>query len=302
MFTLLTGLTKYFPNLTAIVTMADDGGSTGLLREDFGILPPGDVRRALVALSKTDNKMLAELFSYRFREGSGLRGHSFGNLMLTALERLTGSFEKAIQEAAKILSAEGQVVPVTLMKARLCAELENGEKIKGETNIDVPRHDGNIRIKKAWLAPQAVINPNAKKAILNADLIVIGPGDLYTSIVPNLLVRGVPEALGKTKARVAYFANLMTKFGETNNFSASDFLKVMEEYCGKGVVDYVVVNSNKPSSSRLAPYVAEHASWVVLDKQNFKGKPTLITADLLRPRGFIRHDPEKTAQIIRRLV
>lgn len=301
-FTVLTGLKKHFKNLTAIVTMADDGGSTGTLRESFGILPPGDVRRAIVALADADNKILADLFNYRFKEGSGLKGHSFGNLMITALERITGDFEKAIAEASKILGVKGKVLPVTLEKTKLFAELENGKVIKGETNIDVPRHDGNLRIKKVWLDPPVKINPAARKAILEADALILGPGDLYTSLMPNLLTEGMRESLKKTGAKIIYFVNLMTKFGETNNFSVSDFIRVIEEYLGRNVVDYVVVNNKKPSKPRLKKYLSEKAFYVEIDKENLGSKPTLITANLIRDKGFVRHDPDKVAKVIRSLI
>lgn len=301
-FAVLSGLRNYFKNLTAIVTMADEGGSTGMLREDFGVLPPGDIRRALVALSRTDNKILSALFNYRFREGAGLRGHSFGNLMLTALERLTGSFEAAIQEASRILAVEGSVLPVTLRQTRLWAKLENGSVVKGESNIDVPKHDGRLRIERVWLKPAVAVSPAAEAAILGADIVILGPGDLYTSIIPNILVSGVRQALRKTKAKAAYLVNLMTKFGETNGFSASDFLNVVEKYLGRGIVDYVVVNNRKPSAARLKRYKKEKASLVAFDFRSFGPRPKLIAADLIRPAGFIRHDPAKTAALIAKLV
>src|SRR3989338_247097 len=235
-FTALTGLKKYFNNLTAIVTMADDGGSTGILREEFGVLPPGDIRRALVALSYSNNKILSELFNYRFQEGSGLSGHSFGNLMITALERITGSFNRAIEEASKILSVQGRVLPVTLGKTKLFAELEDDRVIEGESNIDIPKHGGSIKIRKVWLQPQPSINPEAKKIILSADGIIIGPGDLYTSLVPNLLLKGMRQTLQQARGKKIYFVNLMTKFGETECFKASDFLKIVEKYLGKNVL------------------------------------------------------------------
>lgn len=301
-FTVLSGLKNSFENLTAIVTMADDGGSTGILREDFGILPPGDARRAIVALSHTNNKILSDLFSYRFIEGRGLAGHSFGNLMITALERLTGSFEDAIAEASHILSVSGRVIPVTLEETKLCAELENGEVVVGETNIDIPRHDGNLKINKIWLDPEVSVNPSARMAIMDADLVIIGPGDLYTSLLPNIIVRGVADALKKTKAKKAYFVNLMTKFGETNGFRASDFLGAIENYLGHGVIDLVVVNNKRPSARRLKPYALEKSSWVELDRENFRGKTAILEADLVRPRGFIRHDPQKIASLIKNLL
>lgn len=296
-FTVLEGLRKYSVDLSAVVTMADDGGSTGMLREDFGILPPGDVRRALVVLSKSENKVLSELFNYRFSEGVGLHGHSFGNLMLTALERMTGDFQKAIFEAGKILGVEGAVIPVTTKPVRLVAELQDGQIVHGENKIDIPLHDGRLKINKIWLTPKATINPAARKAILGGDLIIIGPGDLYTSILPNIVVVGMAEALRKTKARIVYAVNVMTKFGETNDFAASDFLREVEKYLGRGVVDYVVANNERPSPTRLKSYVKERASFVELDKENFPKKPMLISSPLIRAKGFVRHDPAKLAQV-----
>lgn len=302
-YTVLTGLRPHFNNLTAIVTMADDGGSTGILREEFGMLPPGDIRRALVALSASDNKTLSELFSYRFQEGIGLTGHNFGNLLITALHRITDDFEKAIEEAGKILMIQGKVIPVTLNHSCLMAELEDGQIIQGETNIDIPSHDGNLKIKKVWLKPASKLNPNARKAILEADLVIIGPGDLYTSILPNLLVGGMREALKGARGKVVYFANLMTKFGETNGFSASDFLKAVRAYLGKEILDYAVVNNKKPSPQRLSSYIKEHSEFVSADLENMPDKEfTVITADLVRSRGLIRHDPEKMAGVVRMIV
>ena len=301
-FTALTGLKKYFNNLTAIVTMADDGGSTGILREEFGVLPPGDIRRALVALSYSNNKILSELFNYRFQEGSGLSGHSFGNLMITALERITGSFNRAIEEASKILSVQGRVLPVTLGKTKLFAELEDDRVIEGESNIDIPKHGGSIKIRKVWLQPQPSINPEAKKIILSADGIVIGPGDLYTSLIPNLLVKGVRQTLQQARGKKIYFVNLMTKFGETEGFKASDFLKIVEKYLGKNVLDFAVINKTKPALMRFRPYVAEKSEFVEADLNNFEKKPVPITANLLRIGGLIRHDSEKLAKVVRMLI
>lgn len=301
-FTVLSGLRKKFFNLTAIVSMADEGGSTGILREDFGVLPPGDIRRALVALSHTENRTLAELFNYRFTEGAGLKGHSFGNLMLTALERVSGSFAKAVEEAARILSVQGNVIPVTLEQARLCAQLETGAMVLGENNIDIPKHDGRIRIKKIWLQPQVKINPAARKAILSADMIILAPGDLYTSILPNILVSGVAEAIRKSRAQKIFMVNIMTKFGETNYFKASDFLSETEKYLGKKVLQWVVTAKDKPSPARLKAYLKEKSQWVELDKNKFLNSPRLVTADLVRARGFVRHDPDKIARLIEKLL
>lgn len=300
-FTALSGLRRYFTHLTAIVTMADDGGSTGVLREEFGILPPGDVRRALVALSGRDNAMLAKLFNYRFAEGKGLRGHSFGNLMLTALERVTGSFTAAIEEAGKMLGIEGRVLPVTLAKTRLHAELENGKVIDGEANIDVPTHDGHLKIARVWLKPKAHITPEARAAIMEADAVLIGPGDLYTSVIPNLLVQGVPEALRRSRAKKIYVVNLMTKFGETNGFDVSDFTRVLEQYLGRGVLHVVLANSNMPALARLAPYMREGAELVHVNSGRVPKGVRLVRADLLRARGFLRHDSDKLARVVRKI-
>ena len=301
-FTTLSGLKHYFKNLTAVVTMADDGGSTGFLREEFGILPPGDIRRALIALAASDNKILAQLFSYRFQEGAGLSGHSFGNLMIAALERITGSFDKAVEEVGKILAIQGKVLPVTLKHTSLMAELENKVVIKGETNIDIPKHDGNLKIKKVWLKPEVPLNPLAQKVILEADAIVIGPGDLYTSIVPNLLASGMKQALKKAKGKKIYFVNLMTKFGETTGFRAPDFINTIEQYLGKGVLDYVVINKTRPSLMRFRPYVKERAEFVEPDLDNLPKKPIPVITNLLRRSGLIRHDSDKLAKVVGMLI
>ncbi len=301
-FVVLNSLKNSSHNLSAILTMADDGGSTGMLREDFGILPPGDVRRALVALSHSDNKILSELFNYRFQEGRGLAGHSFGNLFLAALERMTGDFSQAIAEAGKILNIKGRVIPVTLNHAHLVAELENGEIIKGETNIDIPRHNPNLRIKKIWLRPKAEINSAAKKAIHNADFIIIGPGDLYTSILPNFLVGGVAANLRQSRAKKLYIMNIMTKNGETNGFSASDFVGELEKYIGLGVLDYVLVNMEKPDAKRLRKYREEKAEFVEYDEKNFKNAAyRIIKAKILRHRGLLRHDFKKLAIVLEKI-
>lgn len=302
-FTVLTGLRKYPYGLSAVVSMADDGGSTGVLREEFGILPPGDIRRALVALSVSPGATLCNLFNYRFSEGEGLAGHTFGNLFITALERLTGDFSRAVEEAAKLLSVKGEVIPVTLNKVKLVARLENGREIKGETNIDVPKHDGWLKIKEVYLNPSGRANVKALKAIAKADLIVIGPGDLYTSVIPNLLVKNIPAAIRKSKAKKVYVCNLMTKFGETSGFRASDFLKVLENYLGVGVLDYFIVNTKKPGFSRLKKYSEERADFVEYDKGNFTGRrPTVLVGDFLRRHGFLRHDPDKLAKVLTMLI
>ncbi len=302
-FTVLTGLKKYPVHLSAIVTIADDGGSSGILQEEFGILPPGDLRRALVALS-SESPILANLFNYRFVNGTGLKGHSFGNLFLTALERITGDFNLAIQEAAKILGIKGKVIPVSLECTRLFARLENGFLVVGESNIDVPKHDGNLFIKEIFLNPQPKANKDALKENKQADLIIIGPGDLYTSIIPNFLVKNVKEAIKKSKAKKLYICNTMTKYGETNHFTAKDFFVTLEKYLGKNVVDYFLINIEKPKSNYLKQYKKEKAEMVKYNRQELSKwkKPKVIFARVLRKGPFLRHDPDKLARTIVKLI
>lgn len=297
----LSALKNYNVHLSAIVTMADDGGSTGILRDEFGILPTGDVRRALVALSPQSREFLVKLFMYRFTEG-GINGHNFGNLILTALERITGSFDKAIQKASELLDiTAGDVIPVTLSNVRLFAELEDGTVVKGETNIDIPKHDGSLRIMRVWLEPKARPNPRAVDAIQNADLIVVGPGDLYTSILPNLLVNSIANAIKTSRAKKVYVLNLMTKFGETHGFAAQDFVDVLEKYLGKDIFHTIIVNNKRPHAALLRKYKKERAFLVdcYFGKDfSMKNKNRVICADLLRQGPFIRHDPEKLARVL----
>lgn len=301
-YVVLSALKHFDFNLSAVVSMADDGGSTGRLRDDYGVLPPGDIRRSLIALSAA-SKPLRRLFDFRFENGA-FEGHNFGNLFLTALEKNEGSFYRAVQTAAELLNVKGQVIPVTLSNVRLQAELENGEMISGETNIDIPKHDPTLRLKKVFLRPAAKPNRDALKAIQEANLIIIGPGDLYTSIIPNLLVTGVVRAMRYSRARKVYICNLMTKYGETNGFSAVDFLKTIENYLGADVISDVLVNVKKPGAVRLKRYAEEHAELVALPKDYKEqlNKTEIIKADLLTKSGLIRHDPKKLANKILNLL
>jgi len=302
LFPVLSALGNYFESPTAIITMADDGGSTGILREEFEMLPPGDVRRAIVALGHSDDLLLPKLMEYRFKEGAGLSGHAFGNLLLAALTRITGSFEEAIAEAGRILNTEGDIIPVTLNLSKLIGELEDGTVIKGETNIDIPREPRRAKIKKVWLEPKAKANPRALKAIGDADLVIIGPGDLYTSLIPNLLVDGIGKALANTKAKVLYIVNCMTKEGETNGFAASAFLGAISSYLPAGTIDYVAINTTKPAAARLKPYAEEHSWQVEVDEKSFGTNPLPLYADLLLDKGLMRYDTEKLATLIKLIV
>jgi len=233
-FAVLSGLRDSGHHISAIVTMSDNGGSSGLLRDELGVLPPGDVRQCLVALSRA-RKPLRELFTHRFSRGS-LKGHTVGNLFLAGLEDMTGSFNKAVKTAAQVLQIQGKVIPVTLKKVTLVATLENGKRIYGETNIDIPKHDGSLRIKKLSLRPAVLANEEAIQSIKEADHIIIGPGDLYSSIIPNFLVKGVAGAINASKAKKIYICSIMTKFGETNNFQVSDFFHTLQQYISD--IDY----------------------------------------------------------------
>jgi uncharacterized cofD-like protein len=300
-FTVLLGLKRYPVQISAIISMADSGGSTKILREDFGILPPGDVRRALVALSRSE-KLLANLFNYRFDKGA-LNGHNFGNLLITALERITGSFESALSEAGKLLNTRGEVIPVTLGNTNLYALLEDGKVIEGEADIDVPKHNANLKIEKVYLKPKVKANKKALSAIREADLIIIGPGDLYTSIIPNLLVRGIPEAIKKSRAKKVYICNLTTKFGETNNFTSPDFVCSLERYLGKNILDFVIINTKKPTKERILKYEKEKAAFVKCQNKNFMNrKIKIIKGNFLRKKGFIRHDPERLAKVLLKIL
>ncbi|MDP2735393.1 MAG: YvcK family protein, partial [bacterium] len=226
-YTVLSGLKKYPLEITAVVTMADSGGSAQKERDEFGLLPVSDVRKALLALADEDGqqRILRELFNYRFSEGVGVEGTTFGNLFLVALSNILGSQEEAISEVAKFLRIKGRVLPVTLEETNLVAEYDEGVVAVGEHAIDEPKHDRRLAVRKVYLLPKVKANPTALKAIKSADFIIIGPGDIYTSLLPALLVDGVGRALQKSKSVKIFIQNLMNKFGQTNGFTASHYLK-----------------------------------------------------------------------------
>lgn len=308
-FTVLSGLKKYPFDLTAIVTMADDGGSTGLLRDELGVLPPGDVRQCLVALSSSD-QLMRNLMGYRFASG-GLKGHSFGNLLLSALEKLTGSFEGAVEKASEILRIEGRVVPVTLSKIRLYAQLSDGRILKGEHNIDVSKFSGKFKISRAWLKPAAKANPAALKAIREADAIILAPGDLYTSLIPNFLVHGLSEAVRKSRALKIQVSNLMNKVQQTKGFTVQDLAAAIEAYAGVPM-DKVIYNNKLPSKHLLEKYFKQGEEPVRAGKNI--PKHIFVGADLVGervkagPKGdvlarsFVRHDPAKLAKVIAKII
>jgi len=313
-FTLLSGLKKYPIELSAIVSMADDGGSTGILRDELGVLPPGDVRQCLVALSDS-SEMLRTLMNYRFEEG-GLSGHSFGNLFLSALEKVTGSFATGVGEAAKILNVKGEVIPVTNSDTNLLIKLKNNGLLHGENEINHNFEIQKLGVEKMYLSPKAKANPRALEKILSADLIVMGPGNHYCSIVPNLLVTGIPEAIRKSKAKVVYNCNLVNKKGQTDGFTLDNYIEAIENYIGKGRVDFVTYNTGKPSKTLLKKY--ERESELVSFDKTLQKKRTyrVIQSDFLcaekvyfsrgdkiaHTRSFIRHDTEKLAEVLMMLL
>jgi uncharacterized cofD-like protein len=273
--------------------MMDSGGSTGRLRDEFGFLPPGDVRRCLAALSR-DTGLLRALFEYRFTRGQGLDGHSFGNLFLTVLRDITGSDADAIREAGKILSVQGSVLPVTISNCQLGAILENGQVVVGEKNISVPKHNPKLRIKKLFPVPPVRIYKEAEQSILAADKIIIGPGDLYTSLLSNVIVGGVKSAIHKSKARKIYVCNIMTKKGETSGYAAADHVRELEKYLGKGAITRIVCNDKVPAAALLRKYAAEGAEFVAPDPKDRR----VVKADLLGGRDLARHDPDKLARVL----
>jgi uncharacterized cofD-like protein len=294
-YTVLRGLKKYNVELTAVINMMDSGGSAGRLRDEFGFLPAGDVRRGLIALSP-EISMLRKLFEYRFSKGQGLEGHNFGNLFLTALRDITGSESEAIQEAGHILNIKGRVLPVTTSDCHIGAILENGQTIVSEVNLYTPKFDTKLKIKKVFLIPKAKAYAPAIKAILKADKIVIGPGGLHYSLLPSLLVSGITAALKKSKAKKIYVCNIMTKAGDATGFKASNYVDEMEKYLGKGVIDYVICNDKRPSGQLIKNYEKEKAEFVEPDLKNHRFK--VIRADLLDNINLVRHNPDKLAKAI----
>lgn len=289
--TVLRGLKQFNVGITAIVTVADDGGSTGRIRKDFDIPAPGDIRNCIVALADAESTV-GKLFQYRFdKEGSELEGHSFGNLFITALTQVTGSFEHAVVESARVLAVRGRVLPSTLENVTLCAELVDGTVVRGESTIS--RNKPPIR--RIFLTPD---NPSgyepALGAIVNADLIVLGPGSLYTSVLPNLLVEGVIEAIRWSRGTVAYVCNVATQPGETDHFSAKDHIRTVVDYLGPGVLSYALVNSNRAPASAIKP------EWRVDpvtddDLGSLEREVSVIARDLVNDNNPLRHDPTKLA-------
>ena len=299
-FNVLSGLGRNPQlNLAAIVSVADSGGSTGELRDEFGILPPGDIRRAIVALAE-DTEVVRRLFEYRFKEGRSIAGHTIGNLLLTALSDIMGDFERGIEELSEMFNVHGKVIPVTLENVSLGVTLENGDCILGESQIDAPQHEVSSPIRNAFLLGEGPLNPRAREAIENSDFVIIGPGDLYTSIVPNLLCKGMVEALRAAQAKIIYVCNVMTKHGETDGFQVEDFVRVLEQYLGEGRIDYLLVNSGALRPDLVQKYQSEGKSPVLmLDRAALQAKGIkVIERDFTSETDYIRHDPRKLARTV----
>lgn len=306
-FVTLRGLKQFPYHLSAIVTMSDSGGSNKRIRDEFGLLPTSDIRQCLVALSDENGGvgLLRRLFMYRFEKGKGITGMTFGNLFMAALSDILGSQEEAIRQTGKVLRIHGHVIPVSFTNTNLFAEYEDGHTVTEEHLIDEPPHDGRLRITSVLLKPEAKANPEALEAIGKADLIVLGPGDLYTSLIPNLLVEGIPEALKNAHGRLIYVMNLMTKWGQTYNFTASDHIKTLEAYIGKNIDD-VIVSTSPLTKTALAAYEKQHELPVAddLGKRYYRVIRAQVASSIMTKqsksdtlvRSLIRHDSVKLAR------
>ena len=296
---LLRGLKKYTSNITAIVTVADDGGSSGQIRGEFGILPPGDIRNCLVALADKES-LMEELFQHRFTNGHGLAGHNMGNLLIAAMTQIAGDFEKAIREMSKVLAIRGQVLPATLTDCSLCAELEDGSIIEGESKI--PR-TGKL-IKRVFLKPgDCEPVPEALNAISDADIIILGPGSLYTSVIPNLLVRGMADAINKSAAVTVYVCNIMTQPGETEGYKASDHIRAIHQHAGSGLIDYAIINIEDIPRKLLQKYREEGAVPVRPNLKEIEQMNVIpVKRNLVFETDVVRHDPNKLAEAVMELI
>ncbi|HQB12588.1 MAG TPA: uridine diphosphate-N-acetylglucosamine-binding protein YvcK, partial [Candidatus Omnitrophota bacterium] len=306
LFTLLTAL-KTIPGilLTSIVNMSDDGGSSGRLRSSFGVLPPGDIRRSLVALSNAP-AVMNELMRYRFVRGQELEDHSVGNLLLTALSEIKGSMAEAVRSLGDILNVQGVVLPISKNSTRIVAEFEDGTVIRGESLISEGKgRVPSLKIRKIWHEPEAVCEPNAYASLLHADLILIGPGDLYTSVITNLVIPEVQKALVKTPAKKAYLCNLMTKPGETAHFDAAEHVRSLVVSFGRDILDYVIVSNTRFSQSAVARYAKLGQRPVLAGRQRAFREITrakVILADIGHDTILVRHDESKLRRHIIKLL
>ena len=296
---LLRGIKEATSNVTAVVTVADDGGSSGRLREEFGIIPPGDLRNCLVALADTE-PLMEKLFQYRFKGKSELAGHSFGNLFIAAMNEVTGDMEQALQESSKVLAVKGQVLPASKDHVRLDAIMEDGTVVEGESQIpEVHKKIHRVRLFPEHVQPVQ----SALDALKNADAIILGPGSLYTSIMPNLLVDGVAEAIRKSKAVKIYICNVMSQPGETDGYTASMHAKAIIDHGGKGIIDYMLVNDSPISPEMQDYYAAKGAYPVEVDEDAINALGVgFVKADIINEKELIRHDPDKLSKAVMNMV
>ncbi|MFJ8263410.1 uridine diphosphate-N-acetylglucosamine-binding protein YvcK [Rummeliibacillus sp. NPDC094406] len=291
--TLLRGLKKYPVDLTAIVTVADDGGSSGRLRDDFAIPPPGDIRNVIAALSEVE-PLVEEMFQYRFKGKEELGGHSLGNLMLTALTEITGDFSHAIREMSRVLNVHGKVLPAANQRITLLAELVDGTLVKGESKIPT----FNTGIKRVYLSPPDVLPlQEAVNAIENADIIIIGPGSLYTSILPNLLVEGIKKAVLESKGHKIYICNLMTQSGETSNYTAGDHVQALYDHVGKNFIQTILINDEEVPKAIREAYIKESAEPVQFDVERLESMGLeVVKKDIANIHdGVVRHEANRVA-------
>lgn len=297
--TMLRGLKYYTSNITAIVTVADDGGGSGDLREDLGMLPPGDIRNCILSLADTE-PLMEELLQYRFKDGR-LKNQSFGNLFLAAMDGISNNFEEAVHKMSSVLAVTGKVMPVTLDNVILKAKLKNGVIVEGESNIPEEALKHNSRIDKVFIEPKnAKALKEAVEAILEAEAIILGPGSLYTSVIPNLLVKDIAKALQQTQAVKLYVSNIMTQPGETDGFAVEDHIKSIFKHAGSNIIDYVIINVGKIDEKLEGKYKEEEAHLVKIDEEEVRNlNVNIIEGDFIKVKnGLIRHNSEKLASIL----
>lgn len=291
---LLRGLKQYTCDITAIVTVADDGGSSGVIRGEMKIPPPGDIKNCLLALADTET-LMQDLFQYRFNTGC-FKGHSFGNLFIAAMTEMLGDFELAIKESSKVLAVRGRVLPSTLSDVSLIAEYEDGKKVLGESKI--PNKDKEI-VKVSLYPEDSKPLQESLDAIAEADAIILGPGSLYTSIIPNLLVKDITKAICKSKAKKIYIVNIMTQPGETTGYAASKHVNAIAKHAGYDVIDYVVLNTENIPEILLSRYNKDGATPVICDSEKIEDMGyTVVTGNIVNSNDYIRHSPKKLAKMV----
>ena len=297
--TMLRGLKAFTSNITAVVTVADDGGGSGVLRQELGMLPPGDIRNCILALADTE-PLMEQLLQYRFKEGN-LKGQSFGNLFLAAMDGISSSFVEAVKRMSNVLAVTGRVLPVTLENVTLCAELEDGSIVCGESRIGQHRNFNKCRIKRVYMEPaDAEPLEDVIDALDQADVIVLGPGSLYTSILPNLLVRGICQAIQRSNALKIYVCNVMTQPSETEDYSVSDHIRALEDHSCKGIIDLCIVNNSVIPDDIREKYQNDGADQVVIDRETVENAGIrIIEGDYASLRNnLVRHDPHKLAEAV----